>query len=175
MSNINRVGDIIAKVSVQLASLILVGVMVLTLVEVISRYVLHNPLILADEFGGYSLVAITMFGLAYGWKTRGHVRVTFIIKRIPKRLIGKIRVATLSIALIYIGIAGKVSYEFIADAFQRGIKSNSWILTPLAWPQMVLPIGFTLLFILLISEIYKSIKTVQTGTIENIIEEDEGA
>ena len=175
MSKLARLGDIVAKVSVQLASLILVGLMVLTLVEVVSRYVLHNPLILADEFGGYSLVAITMIGLAYCWKTRGHVRVTFIVKRIPKRLLGIIRITTLSIALIYIGIAGKVSYELIIDAFRRRIKANSWLLTPLAWPQMVIPIGFTLLFIVLISELYKAIKTAKEGTTEYIIEEDESA
>ena len=45
--------------------LVLLAIVVLTMVEVISRYVLKNPLILSDEMGGYAMVAVSFLGLAY--------------------------------------------------------------------------------------------------------------
>ena len=41
------------------AGYILLGIIALTMIEVLTRYVLRQPLILCDEFGGYSLFAIT--------------------------------------------------------------------------------------------------------------------
>ena len=60
---------------------ILLGIIALTQIEVVTRYVLHQPLILCDEFGGYSLFAITFLGLAYCAKEKGHIRITFLVER----------------------------------------------------------------------------------------------
>ena len=62
------------------------ALMILVMVDVISRYVMQNPLAISDEYGGFCLVAITCIGLAYAWKTRSHVRVEFIIKKLPVRM-----------------------------------------------------------------------------------------
>ncbi len=59
MKRIGRVIGAAAYTSGYLAGWVLLGIMTLTIVEVIARYVLHQPLILSDEFGAYSLVAIS--------------------------------------------------------------------------------------------------------------------
>ena len=62
--------------------------MVMVLVEVLTRYVLQSPLSIADEMGGYLLVSITFVGLAYTWKEKGHVRVELLINKInPKNIV----------------------------------------------------------------------------------------
>ena len=58
-----------------LAGLVLLAIILLTMVEVVSRYVLRNPLILSDELGGYALVAISCLGLAYCSMGNGHIRI----------------------------------------------------------------------------------------------------
>ena len=143
---------------------ILLGIIALTQIEVFTRYVMHQPLILCDEFGGYSLFAITFLGLAYCAKEKGHIRITFLVERISAKTSGRIRILTLCLALLYIGIASKVSWEFLFLSFKRGMKSNSWLMTPLYWPQVVLPIGCTLFFLVLLVQLLRTIRDVKAGT-----------
>ena len=94
-------------------------------------------------------------------KEKGHIRITFLVERISPRVAGRIRIVTLSLALLYVAIGSVVSWEFIADSFQREIKSNSWLMVPLKWPQMFLPVGFTLYTLVLIMQIMVTIRNIQ--------------
>jgi TRAP-type C4-dicarboxylate transport system permease small subunit len=142
---------------------IIILILLLTMVEVVTRYVFHQPLILCDEFGGYSLFAISFLGLAYCAREKGHIRITFIVERMPTRVASWLRVGTLSLALLYAVVASKVSWDFLVGSFQRNMRSNSWMMTPLKWPQMALPIGFTLFSLVLILHIAKTIRKIQLG------------
>jgi len=162
----DNVWKVIEKVSYGVgyfAGWILLGIITLTMVEVLTRYVLRQPLILCDEFGGYSLFAITFLGLAYCAKEKGHIRITFIVERMKPKVSSRIRVVTLSLVLLYAVIGSMISWDFLISSFQRGMKSNSWLMTPLWWPQMVLPIGFTLFSLVLIMEIARTIRAIQLG------------
>lgn len=163
MRKVGLIIDRLSYIGGYIAGWATIGIMTLTMAEVLTRYILHNPIILADEFGGYSLVFITFFGLAYCWMQRGHIRVTFAVERVPAKYSNWLRVATIAIALIYIGVATFVSFQFILDAFQRGIKSNSWLMVPLQWPEMAIPIGFLLFFLVLLFDLMKTIKDIRAG------------
>jgi TRAP-type C4-dicarboxylate transport system permease small subunit len=66
-------------------------------------------------------------------------------------------------AFVYAIIASKVSYGFVFDAYRRHMGSASWLMTPLWIPQMMLPIGFTLLSLVLIPEIAQAIRNAWIG------------
>ena len=72
---------------------------------------------------------------------------------------------TLSIALVYAGLGTKMGYDFIVYAFGRNIKSNSWLMTPLQWPELVMPIGFALLTLVLLIEVIKAVINMRSGII----------
>ncbi len=178
MRKIGRVIEVASYITGYFAGWVLLGIMSLTMIEVVTRYVLHRPLILADEFGGYSLVVISFLGLAYCWKEKGHIRITFVVRRMLARVSNWLRVVTLTVALVYVSVSSKVSYDFVVDAFRRDFRSNSWLMTPLKWPEMVIPIGFTLLALMLVIEVAKAIRNIRTGvSTEAIAEEktEEGA
>ena len=161
-----KVGQIIDKISYVMgyfAGLILLGIIGLTMMEVVSRYILNHPLILCDEFGGYSLLAITFLGLAYCGKEKGHIRITFLVERMKAQTAGRIRLASLILVFAYIAIGSKVSWDFLIGSFQRNMRANSWLMTPLKWPQMVLPIGFTLFALVLLVQIGRAIRDLKAG------------
>jgi TRAP-type C4-dicarboxylate transport system permease small subunit len=162
MENIWRRIERVSYLTGYLAGWVLLGIVALTIVEVLTRYILHQPLILCDEFGGYSLLAISFLGLAYCAKEKGHIRITFVVERLSADAAGKVRLVTLSLALLYAGAASKVSWDFLISSFQRGIRSNSWLMTPVYWPQMVIPIGFTLLTLVLIREMGETIRVTRS-------------
>lgn len=143
--------------------LVLLAIIVLTMVEVISRYVLKNPLILSDELGGYAMVVVTFLGLAYCAQEKGHIRITFIVERLKPLLTGRIRIFTLVLGVAFVAVAAWVSWMFLGDSFTRDMRSNSMLRTPLKWPQMVIPIGFTLLAFVLLGRLVAAIKRLMDG------------
>ena len=131
--------------------------MVMLLVEVLTRYILRSPLSVADEMGGYLLVAITFMGLAYTWKEKGHVRVSLLISRLPDKFGRQLRFITLILATVFTLPLIKACYDLISDSLLFESRSGSWLRTPLAYPQTILLIGATMLFLQLVAEIIKAI------------------
>lgn len=146
-----------------LAGLVLLAIIALTMAEVVSRYVLRNPLILSDELGGYALVAISCLGLAYCAMEKGHIRITFIVERFDPRTAGWIRLVTLALGLVFVAVAAWVSWQFLADSFTRNMRSNSMLMTPLKWPQMALPVGFTLFALVMLAQLVRAIRDLRAG------------
>lgn len=132
------------------------GLMVLLLIEVLTRYLLQSPLSLAEELGGYMLVAITFMGLAYTWKEKGHVRVELLISRFPEKARQRIRFITLIAATIFTIPLIKACYDLLLDSILFSSRSGGWLRTPLVYPQTILIIGSVLLFLQLLAEIIKA-------------------
>jgi TRAP-type C4-dicarboxylate transport system permease small subunit len=136
---------------------LIMALVVLVMVEVTSRYVMQNPLSIADEYGGFSMVAITCIGMAYAWKTRSHVRVEFVIKKLPVKMQRWLRLFTQLLAIVFTGFTVYAAYELVSFSFMFGTRSTSWYGTPLAYPQMTIVLGSILMFLQLIAEIIKQI------------------
>lgn len=146
-----------------LAALVLLAIMVLSMAEVISRYVLQNPMILSDELGGYAMVAVSFLGMAYCARDRSHIRITFVVERLSPAAAGWIRLATLLVGLAFVCILAWVCWEFIGDSFRRDMRSNSLLRTPLKWPQMAIPIGFTLYALVLLGQFFTALSDLKHG------------
>jgi TRAP-type C4-dicarboxylate transport system permease small subunit len=131
--------------------------MIMLLVEVLTRYILNSPLSVAEEMGGYLLVSITFMGLAYTWKEKGHVRVTLLISRLPDRLARSIRFFTLILATVFTLPLIKACYDLLMDSLLFESRSGSWLRTPLVYPQTILLIGAVLLLLQMLVEIIKAI------------------
>jgi TRAP-type C4-dicarboxylate transport system permease small subunit len=155
--------DRLAYGSGYLGGAVLIAIVILTMVEVVSRYVLNNPLILSDELGGYALVAITFLGLAYCAQGKGHIRITFIVERLSPLTTGRIRIVTLFLGLVFVAVAAWVSWQFLGDSFTRNMRSNSMLMVPLKWPQMVMPVGLTLFALVLLAEFVKAVQNLRAG------------
>lgn len=145
------------------AGLVLLAIIVLTMVEVVSRYVLRNPLILSDELGGYAMVAVSFLGLAFCAQEKGHIRITFIVERLSPRTTGYIRIASLVLGLVFIAVCAWAGWNFLADSFTRNMRSNSMLMTPLKWPQMAIPVGLTLFALILLGQLAKAFQRLREG------------
>ncbi len=147
------------------AGAVLLAIVVLTMLEVVSRYVLKNPMILSDELGGYAMVAVSFLGLAYCAQEKGHIRITFIVERLDPRTTGYIRIASLVLGLACVSVAAWVSWKFLGDSFTRDMRSNSLLRTPLKWPQMAIPAGFTLFALVLLGQLVKALERLRSGRV----------
>jgi TRAP-type C4-dicarboxylate transport system permease small subunit len=158
---IEKVTDVLSG---HLQAGIIFFLMVMLLVEVLTRYILRSPLSIADEMGGYLLVSITFMGLAYTWKEKGHVRVSLLISRLPHKFAHLLRYITLILATVFTLPLIKACYDLISDSILFESRSGSWLRTPLAYPQTILLIGAIMLFLQLVAEIIKA--TIALGKSE---------
>ena len=160
MKVLHSIVKIIEKVTDVLSGHLQAGIifflMVMLLVEVLTRYILRSPLSIADEIGGYLLVAITFMGLAYTWKEKGHVRVSLLISRLPAKIGHLLRFITLILATLFTLPLMKACFDLISDSLLFESRSGSWLRTPLAYPQTILLIGAIMLFLQLVAEIIKA-------------------
>ena len=161
-----RAGEIIAKLA-DLAGYVsgwMVPIMVaLVAVEVFTRYVLHDPTMIADEFSAYLLVALSYLGLAYTWRKGGHVRITILVSRLPARAAGWIRLMVLIMIFIFMIGLTHAGFKMVVYAHQINLRSDTWLIFPLFWPQLTVFIGFLSLALTLPLEIAKVIVKLRAG------------
>lgn len=162
MGRLGRLIDQVAYAAAWLGALVLIAIIALTMAEVVSRYVLRDPLILSDEFGGYALVAIGFLGLAYCAQGGGHIRITFLVERIG-RSAGPVRIATLALGLVFVTLIAWVGWQFLADSFARNMRSNSLLMVPLKWPQLAIPVGFSLFALVLLAQLVRAWRALRAG------------
>ena len=142
---------------------IIFGLMWLVLAEVFTRYVLGKAIGIADEVGGYVFVVITMLGLAYTWKEKGHTRIEFMVNLLSPKIRRRIRLGTLILAIVFIPILIWASTLAVTYSFVHETKSQTWLRAPLAWPQLFLVIGLTMLFLQVATELARAIKAALRG------------
>lgn len=162
-SMIARTIEALANLGGYLSGWLVFLMMILVVFEVFMRYVLKRPPMIADEFAGYMLVVISYLGTAYAFKEGGHVRITFLADRIPKKISTWFRLITLIMALFFVIVMIKQSYNLLEFSLRFNMKSSTWLNFPLKWPQMALLIGFLMLLLILIVHIAKNIMDLKSG------------
>ncbi len=137
--------------------------MILIVFEVIMRYIVHQPPMVADEFSAYLLVALAYIGMGYTWRTGGHVRINILTQKLPSRASSWLRFVGILLALIFTYIMVQMSFEMTLYSFARNLKSSTWILTPLRWPHLTVFIGFALMFLTLLADLVRAVLRMRAG------------
>jgi TRAP-type C4-dicarboxylate transport system permease small subunit len=137
--------------------------MMLVVVDVFMRYVMHRPLMVADEFSAYMLVALSFLGFAYTWRQGGHVRIEALVTRFPPRLYDRVRLIGLVLTFVFMVGMDRAAFKMVAYALEMKLRSSTWLMFPLFWPQLTIFIGFVLLTLLLAIDILRTAAKVRAG------------
>ena len=152
-SAVDRLANFVGYLSGWLVPLM----MMLVVVDVFMRYVMQQPLMVADELSAYMLVTLSFLGFAYTWRQGGHVRVEVLVNYLPPRLKDWVRLIGLILTFIFMIEMDRAAYKMIVYAIQMKMRSSTWMMFPLFWPQLTIFVGFVLLTLMLAVDI------VQTG------------
>ncbi|HLQ72750.1 MAG TPA: TRAP transporter small permease [Bacillota bacterium] len=144
----------------------------LVIAEIVARSVFSSTLYITQEYSGYLMVAITMFGIAYTLKENGHIRLTFLNKVFKG---GKskafIDMYAFLCGFIIFAIITYATFKFFNGTFQAGTRSMQITKTYLAIPQFMLPFGSLLMTLQFLSEFLKTILKIKNKDYDD--EEDE--
>jgi TRAP-type C4-dicarboxylate transport system permease small subunit len=162
----NRLVSVIEKIAYwggYLSGWLVPIMMMLVVVDVFMRYVMHRPLMVSDEFSAYMLVALSFLGLAYTWREGGHVRIEVLVSRFRGRLYDWVRLIGLILTFIFMIELDRAAYKMIVYALKINLRSSTWLMFPLFWPQLTVFIGFILLTLLLVIDIFRTGVKIQAG------------
>jgi TRAP-type mannitol/chloroaromatic compound transport system permease small subunit len=98
-----------------------------------------------DEISGYILVLAATWGFAYALRADAHVRIDVLLPYMPRWLRTSVDFLALALTACLSWLFSWKIWGLMVDSLQTGIKSSTYLLTPLWIPQGILWVGFTLL------------------------------
>lgn len=157
MKKFTNLIDKLSDFGAYLASIALVCLVSLILVEIFIRYFFNMSTMIADEYSGYLYLASIFLGLAYTFKENGHIRINIITSKLSKNTNSIIDVFA---SIITLGVLSFIIYRtilFTYDSYDLEMLSEAVSETPLYLTQFVMPLGTFLFSLAVITLIIKKL------------------
>ena len=116
----------------------------ITFLQVVLRYVFNTGLVWSLEATTYSFGALVLVGISYGIRTRTHIAVDLVTRRLPENARYTVALVALAFCLVYAclmlyGSSVYVERLYALGNFARDLPAPKWLLTA------TMPMGFALL------------------------------
>lgn len=138
------------------------AVLVMTLIitmDVVLRYA-FTPTKWVHEFSTYLMVVLVFLGLAYALKEDAHIKVDFLVVRLPRRIQDWMKVIHSILFLVFTTILCYFNWHMFTESFALKTRSFTSV-DVIIWPvQLFMPVGLAILGLLLICNIYTETKAV---------------
>lgn len=126
-------------------------------VQVVARYLFDTEMVFTQEYAGYFVCYIVFIGACYNLRIKGHVRIDmfehYLAER-PRKWLGVVQAIMVVIFSLLFLLHG---LKFAFEAYKLGTVAITPLATPLLYPYLVVPIGFLLLAIESLFQLYESI------------------
>lgn len=106
------------------------------------------------EISTYLIIAAGFFGMAYTLRTRGHIHVDVLTSRLSKNTQHWLDVITTFFEIPLLYICMTESMDYVTMSYEMNKLSPTLLKVPLFIPQCFMVIGFTLLFLELIRQLW---------------------
>jgi TRAP-type C4-dicarboxylate transport system permease small subunit len=133
-----------------ITGLMVLAITILVSYDVLMRYFLDEPQLFVDDLTSFLLVSIIFLGAGPVFYKGGHIRVDLLISHLKFKSQKKLRLITLIIGIIFLGIVTYQTMISTITAFQTG-RVSAVMNYPLWIGMSFIPIGsILLLFYILI-------------------------
>ena len=135
--------DHILGTSVEIpAAILVVAEVVVLFAGVVSRYVLHAPLIWSDELASMLFLWLAMLGAVVAFRRSEHMRMTALVASAGPRLRAYLDLVAICAALAFLVLIVHPAYEYASD---EGVITTPALQISNAWRAAALPIGTCLM------------------------------
>ena len=140
----------LANGSGAIAALAVLAMCLLITGAVFVRNVFGIPVVWVPEIVGYLMVVLIFLALGETMLAGGHIRIDLFISRIPKRLRDMLELLTLTLSTGVAGLFAWHGVRTVLRSYEYGRRDAFGALsTPLYIPQAALPIGLSILTLVL--------------------------
>lgn len=125
--------------------------------DVLLRYLLNQPLLGVDEIAGFLQVLVVFWGCAYTFQQGGHIRVDLVTSHLPGPVRAWLRVVTLLLGLVLLGVVCWVTTESMLTAYRY--HRVSVVMLFALWPAMLLiPTGLALMGVVMLATLARQLR-----------------
>src|SRR5579871_3054935 len=126
------------------AALLVVAEIVILFAGVVSRYVLHSPLIWSDELASILFLWLAMLGAVVAFRRSEHMRMTALVASAGPRLRAYLEVVATCAALAFLILIVHPGYEY---AYEESFITTPALQISNTWRAAALPVGTCLMAI----------------------------
>lgn len=165
MNWLKRIIDLSSKALGAIGNTALMVMMVIMVADIALRYLLNIPLMGSYEIVEFLMVIVVFFQLAQTEQEDGHIRVTMLVDRFPKKVRQSLNVLLLLLSSAIMGLAG---YAAVIQTFVvKGKNLTSAVLFIPVYPFVfLLAIGsFMFMLTLLLKSIMACIEMFEKGEV----------
>ncbi len=145
--------DAVARITSVATGAVLVGLVSLVCLEALLRGGFNYSLGFAEELTGYGVVFMTFFGAALALRGHAMFQVHFLLDRWPEGTRRWLVRVFVLIALVICVILAWKTKDLTLSSFSRGKFAPTVLRTPLWIPQLILPLGFSVLAFFLVEQL----------------------
>jgi tripartite ATP-independent transporter DctM subunit len=142
------------------AALLVVAEVIVLFVGIISRYVLHAPIVWSDELAGILFLWLAMLGSVVAFQRAEHMRMTAIIGMIRPEARLFLDVFATAASLAFLLLVIHPAYEFAADEVFVTTPALGIVNT---WRAAALPVGIGLMLIV------ATLRLAATAHVKNLV------
>lgn len=158
---VNRLIVGLAKLSMAVAALGVLAMCLLVTGAVVVRYVFNWPVVWVPEIVGYLMVALVFLALGETMLAGRHIKIDLVVSRLPRRLRDVVELLTLTLS---VGVAGFFAWHGVNTmlrSLEYGRRDAFGALNlPLWIPQLALPIGLSVLTLVVVLLAYGKLREV---------------
>lgn len=158
VTNESKKGGELVRLKLSLEEIVAVGLLwlmlIILVIEVVSRYVLGRPVVWTEEMARFMLVWLAFVGAAVGLKYEQHVRFTYLETMLPSSLrtiinaIGDLIVAVFFLMAIGLGTSLAIQAHSIPSVTVEFVR---W-----SYVYAAVPVGMGLMLVRLVSKHFKA-------------------
>jgi len=134
----------VARSAATLAGLAVLAIVALITYDVAMRFFFEEPQLFVDEVASFLELFVIFGGLAYTFRTGGHVRVDLVTGRLPGRTRTWLRVTGLVLGVVFLAVVIWTTAQSALTAYRYG-RVSAVMLYPLWAPMALIPLGLALL------------------------------
>src|SRR6185312_7404473 len=150
------------------AAILVVAEIVILFAGVVSRYVLHSPLIWSDELASILFLWLAMLGAVVAFRRSEHMRMTALVASAGPRLRAYLEVVATCAAFAFLLLIIHPGYEY---AYEESFITTPALQISNTWRAAALPVGTCLmaLFALFRLVSYGDLRMVLTAVLSVVV------
>jgi len=152
--------DRVMQVQRWLSEITIVVMCLMIAAEVVCRSLFDFSLLIADELGGYFLVALVFLGMGCALHDGALFRVEFVLRSLPER--GQ-RALQLLFDVLGLGFAVLLTwqmYGLVRESYESGVEAATTLATPQYIPQIVMVVGAATMTLVLLAKCAAGVRVV---------------
>jgi tripartite ATP-independent transporter DctM subunit len=135
------------------AALLVVAEIVILFAGVISRYVMHQPLIWSDELASILFLWLAMLGAVVAFRRAEHMRMTAVVASAGPKMWAYLDVVATCAALAFLLMIVWPAYEY---AYEESFITTPALQIPNTWRAAALPVGTCLMAVFALLRLFRS-------------------